>query len=132
MFEKSFIVHSYTRAQAIADGVLIDVTATAQEAGFKVPVALTSAVWADCVEWSDADTKETGVSQDETGRLWDVVWMAGYAARQKRNSNSRRVDFELRRVERGHRRPTRVRLWMAIGPGDEDEPVITIMQVGED
>lgn len=132
MFEEGFIVHTYTRAQAIADGVLIDVTATAQEAGFKVPVALTSAVWADCVEWSDVDTEKTGIPQDETGRLWDVLWMAGYAARQKRNSNSRRVHFELRRVERGHRRATRVRLWMAIGPGDEGEAVITIMREGED
>lgn len=35
------VIHSYTRSQAIDDGVLVDVTATAQEAGFKVPTALT-------------------------------------------------------------------------------------------
>ena len=29
------IIHSYTRADAIADGVLIDVTNEAREAGFK-------------------------------------------------------------------------------------------------
>jgi hypothetical protein len=132
MFDEEFIVHRYTRAQAIDDGVLIDVTETAKEAGFKIPVAVTSAVWADCVEWSDADTEKTGMPQDESGRLWDVVYMAGYAARQQRNGNSRRVDFELRRVERGRRRATRCRLWMEIGPGDEGEPVITIMRPGED
>jgi hypothetical protein len=37
-------IHSYSRAQAIADGVLVDVTA--KEAGFKYqPVALTRAVF---------------------------------------------------------------------------------------
>ena len=44
MFEKADLIHSYTRAEAIADGVLIDVSATAREAGFKYPVALTAAV----------------------------------------------------------------------------------------
>lgn len=35
------IIFSYTRAQAIADGVLIDVTARAAEVGFKVPTVVT-------------------------------------------------------------------------------------------
>jgi hypothetical protein len=36
------VVYSYTRKQAIKDGVLIDVTKQAKETGFKVPVAITS------------------------------------------------------------------------------------------
>ena len=36
------IIFSYTRAQAIADRALIDVTATAAEAGFRFPVTVTS------------------------------------------------------------------------------------------
>ncbi|WP_194294307.1 hypothetical protein [Streptomyces sp. RB17] len=28
----------------------------AREAGFRVPIALTAAVWADCVQWSDEDS----------------------------------------------------------------------------
>ncbi len=43
------LIHAYTRAQAIADGMLIDASKLAKEAGFKYPVALTSAAWADCV-----------------------------------------------------------------------------------
>ena len=31
------LIHSYSRAEAIADGVLVDVTKPASEAGFKVP-----------------------------------------------------------------------------------------------
>lgn len=37
-------IYIYTRKQAIEDGVLIDVTETAKEAGFKVPVAVTCAL----------------------------------------------------------------------------------------
>jgi len=42
MFENADLIHRYTRADALRDGVLIDVTATAKEAGFKYPVALTA------------------------------------------------------------------------------------------
>jgi hypothetical protein len=34
-----------SRADAIADGVLIDVSENAKEAGFRYPVVLTRAVW---------------------------------------------------------------------------------------
>ncbi len=34
------VVFSYTRRQATADGVLVDVSGTAREAGFRIPVAL--------------------------------------------------------------------------------------------
>ena len=49
------IIYVYTRAQALEDGVLIDVSDTAREAGFKCPVALTSAAYADCVEWTEVN-----------------------------------------------------------------------------
>lgn len=35
-FQATDLIHSYSRAQAIADGELIDVTDTAREAGFTV------------------------------------------------------------------------------------------------
>ena len=43
------VIYAYTRAQAIADGVLVDVSKLAREAGFKIPVAVTAGVWAECV-----------------------------------------------------------------------------------
>jgi hypothetical protein len=48
-FTKDDLIYAYSRKQAIADGVLIDVTNTAHEAGFVVPVAVTSTAWAECV-----------------------------------------------------------------------------------
>ena len=77
LFEDADLIHSYSRADAIRDGVLIDVTQTAKEAGFKFPVALTAAVQAKYV------VVPPGVEcQDEMGRLWDVLTMLRFAIRQ--------------------------------------------------
>ena len=71
MFDPKDLIHSYTRAEAVADGVLIDVSAVAREAGIRYPVALTRAAWERCV------AVPPGVAcQDEAGRLWDVLWRA--------------------------------------------------------
>lgn len=125
------VIHTYTRAHAIEDGNLIDVTETAAEAGFRIPVALTRAAYADCVEWSDADSRRQ-TYQDEAGRLWDVLWMAMNAAR--RGAGRQSLPFQLYRVPRGGRgvRPRLVTLITQIGPGDGGEPVVTIMLPGED
>lgn len=124
-------IHVYTRAQAIQDGVLIDVSQTAHEAGFRLPVALTTAVWADCVAWTDTDSKRQ-TAQDEAGRLWDVIWMASLAAR--RAVESQRLAFQIYRVPRGGRgiQPRPTTLHMCIGPGDNAAPVITILMPTED
>jgi hypothetical protein len=39
------VIDAYSRAQALADGVLADVSPVAREAGIIFPVALTRAVW---------------------------------------------------------------------------------------
>jgi hypothetical protein len=54
----------------------VDVTETAREAGFRVPVAPTQTAWADCVCWAEEDSARVVVHQDESGRLWDMLWMA--------------------------------------------------------
>ncbi len=64
MFEEADLIYRYTRAQSIEDGVLIDVSAVAREAGITYPVALTRAAWERCV------TVPPGAEcQDEAGRL---------------------------------------------------------------
>jgi hypothetical protein len=68
MFDDADLIHRYTRADAIADGVLVDVTGTAREASIRYPVALTRTVWERCV------AVPPGVLfKDEAGRLWDVL-----------------------------------------------------------
>ena len=124
------LIYSYTRAQAVADGVLVDVSDTAREAGFRIPVALTRSAFEDCVAWSESDSHNQ-IYQDESGRLWDMLWMASLAARK---GNGTRMGYTLHRVSRDGRnlRPKATRLDLVIGPGDDGEPVITIMFPGED
>src|SRR5262245_38473202 len=40
MFEGADLIHRYSRADALRDGVLIDVSETAREAGIRWPVAI--------------------------------------------------------------------------------------------
>jgi len=117
----------YARADAISDGELVDVTETAKEAGFRYPVALTRAAWEDCVAWSEDDTKRKRRPQDESGRLWDVVWMAKLASKAARDgvSTIRYSIYRVPRDGRGHM-PRRVTLTAHVGPGDTPAPVITI------
>lgn len=124
-------VYAYSRAQAIADGALLDVTATAAGAGFRTSVAMTHAVWIDCVEWTEDDSKRQ-LAQDEASRLWDVLWMCIQTARVAKVEGS--FFFMLFRVPRGGTSvtPELVRLKACIGPGDAGEPVITILQPNED
>lgn len=49
MTDQSDVTFEYNRSQAIADGVLIDVSGRAEEYGFRLPVALTARVWKECV-----------------------------------------------------------------------------------
>ena len=126
------VVSSYSRAQAIDDGVLIDVTSIAREAGFKWPVALTHTAWCDCVAWTERDN-HSQVYQDESGRLWDVLFMAFYAIRTATTPGDR-LRFSLYRVPKDGRstEAQEVSLKLMVGPGDAGEPVVTIMLPNED
>ena len=126
------VISTYTRAQAIEDGVLIDVSSMAREAGFKWPVAMTSTAWADCVAWTDDDSLQQ-VHQDQSGRLWDVVFMASHAIRASRSSGDRLL-FQLYRVARDgySTEAVLVTLKLIVGPGDTGEPVMTILLPYED
>ena len=73
------IIYAYTRAQAIEDGVLADVSEMAKEAGFRYPVALTHAVYVKYVE-----VPEGVIGQDESGRLWDILFMCANRARRSK------------------------------------------------
>lgn len=127
------IIHTYTRAEALADGVLVEVPAKlAAEAGLRLPVACTQAVWEDCVAWTAADTARTGAPQDETGRLWDLLTVTRAAA--ARAGHTDRTEVVLARVPRDARspQPQPATLRVVIGPGDDGEPVLTLLFPGED
>lgn len=127
IFADAEIISTYSRAQAIEDGVLVDVSETAREAGIKFPVALTRAAWSSYVE-----VPEGVECQDEAGRLWDVLWMFAQAARRTPGA---RLQYSLYVRNSNRSRVTRrdlVTLEANIGPGDTMAPVITIGLPGED
>lgn len=129
------VIHRYTRAQALADGVLVEVPADlARQAGLRWPVALTAAAWADSVAWTAAaeDAKPSATGQDETGRLWDVLTMTRLSA-SHRGPQQRRPVQVLRVPATGRGlRPRLMTLHLVAGPGDDGEPVLTLMMPGED
>lgn len=120
------VIHVVTRAQLIEAGDLVDVTDAARPAGFRVPVALTRAVWASCVDWPE----DQPVYQDESGRLWDILYLGFRAARDA--GHELRVNYELHVVPIGGREAMPTTLSLHIGPGDAAEPVITILLPNED
>src|SRR5664279_1397938 len=71
------VIYSYTRKQAIKDGVLVDITEMAKEAGLKYPVAITSTAFFGYVA---PDPMPPG--QDLKGRLWDLFSMFKLAAKR--------------------------------------------------
>ena len=130
-------VFSYSRADAIRDGLLHDLTSWAASpqyaacegikaegfhGGFSCPVAVTASVWSD-VLLIPADQEH----QDVRGRAHDLLWMANLAARRAGDRSA--VEFEVI-MDTGDRVTQRYR--MHIGGGDNGEPVVTIMQLHED
>ena len=115
------LIYSYSRAQAIADGVLIDVTDEAKAHGFKVPVAITDHLFHGYVEVPDGLETE---AQSVTGRLHDLLTLAMIAARTSKGSD--RAYFKVAFLMAPSRTET-VQVIAHIGPGDTAEPVLTIM-----
>jgi len=121
-------ISSYSRRQAIEDGVLVDLmqeetAGLVREAGFKFPVAMTSGAWEAAIGPIAGKLPD---GQDLKGRLWDVLWMLKIAIRAIRPLATTRIDFQVRVSGR------LVPLYSVVGPGDDAEPVITILLPGED
>lgn len=126
------LIFAYTREQAIEDGVLIDVSKMATEAGIKLPVAVTEAVWNTYINWDEEDSKKQTL-QDLEGRLWDVLYMLKIAILKLKNNESQ-LRYQLSVVPRdGKSTKAKLTTLKSIcGPGDKGEPVITIMLPKED
>lgn len=121
------VIYAYTRKQALADGVQVDVTTTAKEAGIKFPMFLTQAVFDAYVAVPPGVT-----GQDEAGRLWDVVWMTRFGI-QRARSGVDRIPVALY-VRNDNTRAKLVKLIAQCGPLDMDDPqpAITVMLPDED
>ena len=115
-----------TRSQAIADGVLFDVSGMAAEADLKFPTAVSAAVWRKCI---DLPANYRG-AQDGNGRLWDVLNCASGAA-QANKPDSDIVEFRVvvRAIDADGNDGglTRKLLWLHRGLDDDGKPALTVM-----
>jgi len=121
-FDDADIVFKYTRKQALDDGVLVDVSEVAREAGIKFPVAVTQGVFGILNETSSP-------GQSFQGRLWDLLMIFRMSISA---SKSDEVHFSGYFVMPGSEKAKPVSMWAKCGPGDDGEPVITVMLEGED
>lgn len=120
----SEVIYAYTRAQAIADGVLIDVTETASEVGLGLPTAVTVAVWEQCIT-----NQVWHCCSDEYGRTRSILWLLMQAVEKQQGPFE--VEFVVP-VRRSDRRVVLRELKAHCGPGDNGEPVMTVMLPNED
>src|ERR1700687_5723561 len=107
MQEKSDeVIHSYTRQQAIEDGVLVDVTSTpeAKEAGFRASLCMTRGVYS----LVDVPVGLEGI-QDLKGRLWDTLFVAATAYRAA--ADKYLVQFHVSYLTAHERREVK-KLWL--------------------
>ena len=122
----------YSRADALRDGVLVEVPADIRrEAGILYPVAVTDHLWS----YIDPGNLEEMPGQSVDGRLWDLLWMFIQAAGRSRGESriKYRVIFQ-KNVGRYGLPPfcETVTVIAVCGPGDNGEPVITLMLPEDD
>ena len=114
------IISTYTRAQAIEDGILVDLTQNELEEvcrqHYKYPVACTIAVF----EIMQKAVENPRYCNDYAGVLHDMLWMS--------RTMSRRVDEQTRIFKviiQGAGRQRYYNFKIACHPGDQGEPVLT-------
>lgn len=121
MFTKDDVIYTYTRKQAIEDGlqVLAD-RKLSQEAGIKYPVYLTSGV----VELINKAVNNPKYLNDFDGVLWDIYTIFRFAAKNTRGNT---LYFKV--IILGVGRKRYIDFIAEIGSTDFDNPApaITIM-----
>lgn len=120
------IIRSYSRAQAIEDGVLVDLTALAPgvcRQHYRFPVACTAAVWSII----DRAIKNPKWANDINGVVHDLLWMSRCRSNRL---DERTLLFEV--IIRGAGRRSVFKFKLVCGPGDDREPVLTLMSPEED
>lgn len=121
------LIYSFTRTMALESGVLIDVTNQAKEAGFKFHTVVTDNLFHSYIV---PPAGLEGEGQSIAGRLHDVFFVLLAAIRSfKAATDYAEIDV-LFLMAPG--RQEKVKVIAVVGPGDEGEPVMTIMLPGDD
>lgn len=120
MMENINIIYKYSRNEALADRVLIDVSHVAKDYGITLNTVLTISVFMDATK-----------NMDETVRASEAnvhaIFRALKAASESLPAKADTVYFNVA-LDGG----TCLDLWAQCHPGDGGEPVITVMRTDED
>jgi hypothetical protein len=130
LFLDQTAIITYSRAEAIEDGVLVDMTqepfgSLAREAGITWPIAMTGTAFSEFVAVSDSIGH---ACQDIKGRWWDVVWMFRVTRRKVSPLEARWTLF----VREPDDRLVEKELKCVSGPADDGSPCLTFMLPNED
>ncbi|MFT3784179.1 MAG: hypothetical protein QM790_19395 [Nibricoccus sp.] len=113
------MLYSYSRKQAIEDGVLVDLShVDSIKQHYKYPFACTATVW------SIIESALEQPGQDISGICHDICTMSKLAL--KGSDDTEQVLFEVIIAGRTHA------LKLHCGPGDTPAPVLTLMLPNED
>ena len=121
------VIYSYSRRQAIEDGVLVDLMqdtmAEVARSHYKHPIAATIEVFSIMAK----AVQNKKHLNDFAGILHDMLWMSKV---YKKQISETTVIFRVKIVGAGRRSVYDFKL--VVGPGDDGEPVITIMLPEQD
>jgi hypothetical protein len=121
------VISTYTRRQAIEDGVLVDLDQDTMgevcRSHYKYPIAATIEVF----EIMNKAVQNKKHLNDFAGVLHDMLWMSKV---YKRQISETTVIFRVKIKGAGRRSVYDFKL--VVGPGDDGEPVITIMNPEQD
>jgi hypothetical protein len=132
-FDEAEIISTYSRRQAIEDGVLVDLRQgelndLINKAGFRWPMACTSTVFFECIDVTPAARR---AGNDIKGRLWDILQTMKNAMRRTGNQPTTELFFDVL-VIRDRMQQTLTKLKVVGGPDDYGRPCLTIMFPEED
>lgn len=119
LFQSDDLICAYSRAQALSDGMLIDVSPPARALGIRYPLAVTARVWAELVEYPGADM------------AWALRSLLCVCVAQLRRAKSDPTDSD-RLAFQAWRKGRPVAVQLICGPGDDEAPVLTLLLDGED
>ena len=118
------VIDVYTCRQALEDGVLVEVSWMAEEAGLPCPTAITAGLHDDL----PSIPRERTFSQSYEDQFWDVLFLARLTARRRIWENPTAISINQAVCPEIERRQhlRMLDMWLHAGPGDNLEPVITI------
>jgi hypothetical protein len=126
------VIYAYTRAQAIADGVLVNLGMFVSQGspvldlvGIRFPVAMTSTAYAEVM--GEGEGPELLPTDEITRRVLYFLAVLKRAILAHRGEDLSLIQFSCTNAEL---KP--IALKAVCGPGDNSEPVITCMLPGED